>query len=111
MNLISVVQETSVDVNSNKSDKDIDSDPLEMQMERKRLEDDRFRSDTHDRRWLARWSAGLVSLWLYAVICIVASGQFLNISDQVLITLLATTTLNVLGISYIVLRGHFEKKV
>jgi hypothetical protein len=34
--------------------------------------------------------------------------SYIFLSDSVLIALLGTTTLNVLGLSFIVLRGHFS---
>ena len=67
-----------------------------------------YRSDTNDRKWLAEWATAVVSLWLMAVIILLASKERFRLSDAVLVTLLGTTTLNVLGISFIVLRGHFK---
>lgn len=87
---------------------DIDSDGLKLQEER--LRNDRFRSDTNDRKWLAKWTAWVVSVWLGGVLVILVSNKFLciQLSDFVLTALLGTTTLNVLGLSFIVLRGHFN---
>ncbi len=92
-----------------KNDLDIDSDDLKAQVEMKRLESYRYKSDTVDRKWLAIWTAGVVTLWLIAVIGILLynKSQSIGLSDTVLVTLLGTTTLNVLGLSFIVLRGHF----
>lgn len=89
-------------------DLDIDSDTLDDQI--KKLKSDRYSSDTQDRKWLAKWTAGVVSLWLLLVIFSVMLNELFcfNISDSVLIALLGTTTLNVLGLSFIVLRGHFN---
>ena len=71
-------------------------------------ERDRYKSDTKDRKWLAEWSSTIVSLWMFIVICIVINNhRYAKLSDSVLITLLTTTTVNVLGLMYIVLRGHF----
>jgi hypothetical protein len=75
---------------------------------RKDLENERYASDTIDRKWLAEWSAIVVSLWLFFVLIIVAyNKEHFNLSDSVLNVLLGTTTLNILGLMYIVLRGHF----
>lgn len=91
-------------------DSDIDSDDLKIQIKLKELEQQRYASDTVDRKWLAIWTAVVVSLWLSLVIFIlIVNERFsLCLSDSVLITLLGTTTINVLGLSFIVLRGHFN---
>lgn len=86
-------------------DSDIDSEGLNAQ--KKKLEYQRYSSDTRDRRWLAIWAAVVVTLWLGAVLIILVNSSCLNLSEAVLITLLGTTTLNVLGLTFIVLKGHF----
>ncbi len=98
----SVLEETNTDTND-----------LAIQQLLKRLEAVRYKSDTTDRKWLAIWTAILVSVWLMAVLVIlIFQGIWhLQLSDTVLITLLGTTTLNVLGLSFIVLRGHFKALV
>jgi hypothetical protein len=88
-------------------DFDIDSVAPEEQI--KLLIALRYRSDTNDRKWLAKWTAWTVSIWLFIVLNIlVFNKSCINLSDSVLIALLGTTTLNVLGLSFIVLRGHFN---
>lgn len=96
--------------NSSTRDLDIDSDDLLEQIKLKKLESARYSSDTKDRKWLAIWTAVIVSCWLIAVICILIFNELMLIclSDTVLVALLGTTTLNVLGLSFIVLRGHFN---
>ncbi len=95
-------------IESNNKDIDIDSDELDIQKELKRLEIKKFGSDITDRKWLAIWSAFVVSIWLILVVVILFLNKcFLDLSDAVLMTLLGTTTLNILGLSFIVLRGHF----
>lgn len=100
---------------------DIDSFGLHAQ-EEKRAKVKRYNQDTADRKWLAIWAAASVTLWLISVVILLFcnKNKFVvfclenkieimpNISDNVLITLLATTTLNVLGLTFIVLRGHFQ---
>lgn len=88
-------------------DWDIDSDDLKNQKIKSEIA--RFHSDTMDRKWLAKWTAVIVSTWLAGVLFTVVFNDLLKfcISEPVLITLLGTTTLNVLGLSLIVLRGHF----
>ena len=95
-------------IESNNKDIDIDSDELDIQKELKRLEIKKFGSDITDRKWLAIWSAFVVSIWLILVVVILFLNKcFLDLSDAVLMTLLGTTTLNILGLSFIVLRGRF----
>lgn len=88
-------------------DRDIDSDGLEKQLITARI--DRYNGDTTDRKWLASWSTWVVSIWMICVIFILCfNNKLLCLSDNVIISLLVTTTLNVLGLSYIVLKGHFN---
>lgn len=90
-------------------DIDIDSDDLMIQKELKLLEAKRYSSDTFYRRWLVRWTSIVVSVWLLAVLLIlIFNEQHIHLSSNVLMVLLGTTTLNVLGLSFIVLRGHFQ---
>lgn len=72
----------------------------------------RFKQNTRQRKWLAIWVAVVVSIWLGAVLLVTAFNEpwCLRIDEQVLITLLATTTLNVLVLSKIVLGGLFGGK-
>ncbi len=74
-----------------------------------KLKEARYASDTNDRKWLAQWSATIVSVWLFFVfIILLKNSSSIHLSDTVLNVLLGTTTLNVLGLSFIVLRGHFN---
>lgn len=99
----------SLDDSGKRSSKDIDSETLESQKKLLDLESKRYDSDTKDRKWLAIWTASMVSLWLILVLLILTFNEkwLICLSENVLITLLGTTTLNVLGLSFIVLRGHF----
>lgn len=69
----------------------------------------RFEQDTRHRHTLVRWMMWVVSIWLAVVLMITVFNKVLHlgIDTSVLITLLATTTLNVLGLSRIVLGGLF----
>ncbi len=87
-------------------DIDIDSDNLDAQ--RKRFENQRYKEDTAIRGWLGIWTAIIVTGWLGAVLYIlIMNERYICLSDAVLTSLLVTTTLNVLGLMFIVLRGHF----
>lgn len=70
----------------------------------------RFAQDTRHRHWLVGWMMAIVSVWLIWVLIITMfnSQWSLNIKPEVLITLLATTTINVLGLSKIILNGLFK---
>jgi hypothetical protein len=65
----------------------------------------RYGDNTFNRKWLSIWAAMVVTVWLYAVLSIICNSA---LSDTVLCTLLGTTTLNVLGLMAIVLRGYFN---
>lgn len=70
---------------------------------------DRFEKDTRWRYRLSWWVIGVDSVWLAAVLSILAlNSGYLHLTDAVLITLLATTTANVLGLAFIVLKGLFS---
>lgn len=68
---------------------------------------DRFGQDTKHRKLLIFWTMGLISVWLLAVLSVIVWCDHLN--DVVLTTLLATTTVNVLGLAKIVLGNLFPK--
>lgn len=106
-NLFDILNEITPKPDSQKNS-DIDAVSLSDQQQIKKLQAQRYGSDTRDRKWLAKWTAYVVSIWLFAVIIIVSCSKCLSLSDTVIITLLGTTTLNVLGLSFIVLRGHFN---
>lgn len=73
------------------------------------LTNDRFEKDTRWRCRLSWWVIAVDSVWLAAVLCILTlNGDYLHLNDAVLITLLATTTANVLGLAFIVLKGLFS---
>jgi hypothetical protein len=73
---------------------------------------ERFRQDTKQRKVLVRWMMWVVSIWLAIVLFCTIVGNILclNMDKQVLITLLATTTINVLGLANIILKGLFGHK-
>ena len=82
---------------------DIDAKDIKNQL----LE--RYGQDTRFRKHLARWVMFIVPLWLLAVVAIiVCSGiGWINLDKEVLITLLATTTANILGLAFVLLKGLF----
>ena len=83
--------------------RDIDARDLRYQKAK------RYSQDTSYRGILTVWMMFVVSVWLVCVMIFVVFNKpwCLFISDKVLITLLATTTINVLGLANIVLKGMF----
>lgn len=72
--------------------------------------DDLENANAH-RTTLVYWMIVVVSAWLVITAGIVITQLCLNqLSDTVLCTLLTTTTVNVLGLAVIVLRGLFRDK-
>lgn len=73
---------------------------------------DRYKENTKLRKLIAKWSMIIITIWLFLVISLLYFNDLfsLKISDNVQITLLTTTTFNVLGIIYIVLKDLFNGK-
>ena len=69
----------------------------------------RYGQDTRFRKYLTYWVMVIVPIWLFLVIVIVYLCSFglCKLTDVQMSTLLATTTANVLGLAYIVLKGMF----
>lgn len=73
--------------------------------------------NTKARRRLEKWSLRVIALYLFVVLSIVVlcyskipfvSGFVqINIPPNIMITILSTTTVNIIGLGLIVLRGHF----
>lgn len=89
-----------------KSGNDFDIKPMHIQ------EAERYAQDTEQRNDLVRWMKWVVTLWLFFVLLFTITNRVwcIGLSENVLITLLATTTVNVLGLSKIILSGLFDKK-
>lgn len=78
----------------------------------KPLENKRYEQDTKWRDRLAKWVVWVTSIWMFTILLILLIEGFCSTFDlekEVLITLLATTTANVLGLPLIVLRGIFSE--
>lgn len=106
--LLSIEDESSCAVNSLESsvNSNLDKLGLDGQITILTLREElaRFRKDTKDRSALAYWTFVIISVWLIAVVALLA---FNFLSDSVAITLLSTTTINIIGLPAIVLRGYF----
>ncbi|MGL5894138.1 MAG: hypothetical protein ACRCZM_05950, partial [Bacteroidales bacterium] len=66
----------------------------------------RYNEDTKHRRVMVYWTMAVVSAWLLLSLIILV---WVRISDNVKITLLTTTTANILGLPYIILKGLFRE--
>lgn len=84
-----------------------DVDDLSIRAQIKR----RYDQDTDYRRHLANWVMIIVPAWLLAVIVILilCGCCVMSFDKDIMIALLATTTVNVLGLAYIVLKGIFPE--
>lgn len=77
----------------------------------------RIVENTKARRRLEKWSLRVIAVYLFTVLCIVLASYvsiprikqyfFISIPDSIMITILSTTTVNIIGLGLIVLRGHF----
>lgn len=69
----------------------------------------RFSQDTKHRKILVYWMMWTVGIWLGVTLIITIFSSFLYIDVRVICVLLATTTINVLGLSKIILNGMFTQ--
>lgn len=78
----------------------------------KEQKSERYKQNTKYRRCLTVWVMHIVPIWLMAVfVLVVLCGlDVCSLSAAVLSTLLATTTANILGLAYIVLKGMFPQE-
>lgn len=79
----------------------------------------RIIENTKARRRLEKWSLRVIVWYLLAVLVIVVSNYYhidvkpfgltlkADIPESIMITILSTTTVNIIGLGLIVLRGHF----
>lgn len=65
----------------------------------------RYAQYTAHRKRLITWIMWIIPVWLVAVLLITAFGS--DVSETVKVTLLATTTINVIGLALVVLKGMF----
>ena len=87
-----------------KRDSDIDVWSLKKQ------EYNRYRQDTEERKLLSHWVIWVVSVWLFLVLFAIVFNKLLcfKIEPSVSLMLLGTTTVNILGLAFIVLSGLFD---
>ena len=71
--------------------------------------------NTKARRRLEKWSLKVISIYLFIVLAIVILcynkipylRDVIYIDEKIMIAILTTTTVNIIGLGLIVLRGHF----
>lgn len=84
------------------------------------VELDRIISNSNYRKYLLWWAISIISLHIFAVLGIVTHNNtivsvfdfkpfYISVSDNVLMVLLGSTTANIIGLGYIVLKGIFYK--
>ncbi|MDX6181570.1 hypothetical protein SGQ44_06480 [Flavobacterium sp. Fl-77] len=81
----------------------------DAQIQKLLSEVERYREDTTLRKSLAMVFTSIIALWLFAVIMILVGNycNSYNLSDNVLIALLVTSTANVIGMMLIILKNLF----
>lgn len=74
----------------------------------------RMVENTKARRRLEKWSLRVIAWYLFIVLAVVFLSytqikwlNILNIEPEIMIAVLTTTTVNIIGLGLIVLRGHF----
>lgn len=75
----------------------------------------RIIENTNARKRLEKWATRVIVCYLFLVLILVILNSLkvydlLEVSDAVVITILSTTTVNIIGLGLIVLRGHFYTK-
>ena len=82
----------------------------DYESESKQLANARFKHDTQLRGSLALIFTVIIVFWLMFVVITLWCNATLKLSDAILITLLTTTTINVLGMMLIILHDLFPGK-
>lgn len=69
----------------------------------------RYNQDTRQRKTMVRWVTILISLWLLVVLVYMGlkGASIFEYETTEIVTLLTTTTANVIALGYIVLKGLF----
>lgn len=91
--------------------------PQMLEASRALLEQQRIQDNSHARRRLERWATRTISWYLIVVAVLVVSNGIVSmfthnhdgfISSGIMAGILSTTTINVIGLGFIVLKGHFQ---
>ena len=72
---------------------------------------ERYKDTSQLRRHTGYWVMIVVSQWLFVVICLVilVGLNSLELNDSVIITLLGTTTVNIIGLPFVLLKGLYPQ--
>lgn len=72
---------------------------------------ERYKDTSQLRRHTGYWVMIVVSQWLFIVICLVilVGLKSLKLNDSVIITLLGTTTVNIIGLPFVLLKGLYPQ--
>lgn len=90
-----------------------------LQSTKELLRQQRMLEDTHARRRLERWATRVISWYLIIVLILVILNGVISvkydidggfISAGIMTVILTTTTINIIGLGLIVLKGHFHPK-
>ncbi len=92
---------------SDGENQDKPNEETQLAIKRTEAEIERLQNDTKNRSVLAYWTFGIISVWLIFVASLLA---FKELPESVFITLLTTTTINIIGLPAIVLHGYFSQK-
>lgn len=77
------------------------------------LERERLKSDRQDRKQRKMYTSrvwSFIEVYFVIIFFIVCFSQLIRLSDAVLMVILGTTTTNILGLAYIVMRYLFHHK-
>jgi hypothetical protein len=98
---------------------DAGNTPENISMCKELIKQHRTIENTRARRRLERWSLWIIAIYLLIVLCVIVLSYSkcpfivkygLNIPESIMIAILTTTTVNIIGLGLIVLRGHFLAK-
>lgn len=95
-----------------KTSKEIQNAIQQAELESRKIKNEEHRDDIDNRRKLSKWIISIFVGYIVVVLGIVfACGWgWLTLSDSVMITLLSTTTANIVGLMTIILRYLFPCK-
>lgn len=86
-----------------------DIDRQEIGEQEKQIKIERYKDDSRIRKSLSLWVRWVISLWLLSITVLLWLQSFgvTYLDTTIVVTLLGTTTLNILGLAFILLKGMF----
>ena len=84
----------------------------EKRAEKLKLKNDRYKDNTDMRKALVVAFTTIIAFWLLAVLLILVGNRVnkYDLSENILITFLTTSSANVLGMMYVILKNLFPEK-